>query len=348
MIGSAFEFARPAELQATAPPEFLGRPRDDVRLLVTEGDRSSHDRFLRLPAYLRPGDLLLVNRSATLRASLPAHGARGAFRLHLSTQYARSEWLAEPRWSDERPGLVGLDPGEVVSVAGVPAIVGPEYPGIPRLRFFRFGGDLEAAMTAFGRPIRYAYARPGLPLAAYQTIFAETPGSAEMPSAARPFSLRVVAALRARGVEVAHVLLHAGVSSLEVGDIAPGATPVFPEPFEVPLATAAAIERTRQRGGRVLAVGTTVVRAVESAVVGSRVRAARGFTRAFIDPRRGLRTVDGLLTGLHDPGTTHLAMLTAFASPSTLARAYAEAVRHRYLWHEFGDSHLILRDRTTS
>lgn len=345
MTAPAFGFVRPPELQAAAPPELDGRARDDVRLLVTVGERTEHDRFLRLPDRLRRGDLLIVNTSATLSASLPARGPVGAFRLHLSTRYGRDEWLAEPRWSDERPGPLDLPLGAELSVAGVPATVGLEYPGIPRLRFVRFGGDVEEAMRLHGRPIRYAYARAGLPLAAYQTIFAEDPGSAEMPSAARPFSQRVVHALSARGIGFAPVLLHTGVSSLEVGDVAAGVAPVFPEPFAVPAATAEAIARTRERGGRLLAVGTSVVRAVESAFDGTRVRAARGFTRAFIDPSRGVRAVDGLLTGLHDPRTTHLAMLSAFSSPATLASAYAEAVRHRYLWHEFGDSHLLLPDR---
>lgn len=341
-MAPAFDFTRPAGLQAAAPPESLGRPRDDVRLLVTDGVRIEHDRFRELPSRLRRGDLLIVNRSATLPASLPARGGPGEFRLHLSTRYGPHEWLAEPRWSDERPGPIDLPVGAPLTVAGVGATVGPEYPGIPRLRFVRFTGDIERAMRLRGRPIRYAYARKGLPLDAYQTVFSEVPGSAEMPSAGRPFSARVLRALGERGIAIAPVVLHAGVSSLEVGDVAPGGPPVFPEPFEVPATTAAAIAAARARGGRVIAVGTTVVRAVESAFDGRQVRPARGFTRAYIAQSRGVCAVDGLLTGLHDPRSTHLAMLTAFAPAETLASAYAEAVRQGYLWHEFGDSHLIL------
>jgi S-adenosylmethionine:tRNA ribosyltransferase-isomerase len=180
------------------------------------------------------------------------------------------------------------------------------------------------------------------PLAAYQTIFATTPGSAEMPSAAQPFTPRVVAALRAKKIEIAGITLHTGVSSLEVEVETVEDHPLYAEPYSVPLATANAINRARQDGRRVIAVGTTVIRALESAWDGAQIRPASGFTRVYVHPGRGVHTVDGLVTGLHDPVTSHLAMLYALASPDLIRSAYAEAVQKGYLWHEFGDSHLIL------
>jgi len=167
-----------------------------------------------------------------------------------------------------------------------------------------------------------------------------------MPSASRPFTPRLLDALRRRGVRLAPVLLHAGVSSLEFGDFSPGAVPVFPEPFEVPAATAEAIQRTREEGGRVIAVGTTVVRALESATDSCGLRPTRGFTRLYLSPDHPVRTIDGLLTGFHEARSTHIALLTAFAGVPLLRRAYEVAARDGFLWHEFGDSHLIVTGRT--
>jgi S-adenosylmethionine:tRNA ribosyltransferase-isomerase len=176
------------------------------------------------------------------------------------------------------------------------------------------------------------------PLAAYQNVYATTPGSAEMPSAGRPFTAELIALLAARGVAVAPVVLHAGVSSPELHE------PPFPEHYEVPAATARHINSTHDGGGRVIAVGTTVVRALETAArPGGTIAAAAGWTSLVIDPGRGVRAVDGLITGWHEPDASHLRMLAAITGEPLLERSYQEALRHGYLWHEFGDSHLILR-----
>jgi len=200
-------------------------------------------------------------------------------------------------------------------------------------------------MERVGAPIRYAYAAAEFALEEYQTVFARVPGSAEMPSAARPFSHRIVGRLRERGIGIAPIVLHAGVSSLEVGDFPPGAIPVYPEPFEVSSSTVDAILRTRSQGGRVIAVGTTVVRALESATDSCGLRPARGFTRLYLNPDRPIRSIDGLITGFHEAQSTHLALLAAFVGEARTRQAYEVAARDRYLWHEFGDSHLILPDR---
>ncbi len=340
------DFARPSELQAAAPPEARGLARDEVRLLVSTADGHSHSAFVRLADYLRPGDLLVVNRSATLPASLPAErldgGQPGCFLLNLSTNYGGGLWVAEPRRGPAEPGPLPLAPGDWLCVAGVRARLAAPYPGLPRLWFVQFEPGLEGAMARHGAPIRYAYLAQPYPLAAYQTIFAGVPGSAEMPSAARPFSRRVLARLRRNGVRLAGIVLHTGVSSLEIESDEVEQHTLYAEPYSVPRATAWAVNRARAAGQRVIAVGTTVVRALESAWDGSQVQPVRGFTRLYVHPARGARVADGLLTGLHDPRASHLAMLFAVAGRALIMDGYAEAVRHGYLWHEFGDSHLIL------
>ncbi len=345
-------FKRPDALQATAPPEARGLARDEVRLLVSRGlpsgHRHEHAQFHQLADFLNAGDLLVVNRSATLAASLPATGPKskglGDFRLNLSTNYGSGLWLAEPRWASNQPGPLPLTSGETIDVGGQSVQMIAPHPGLPRLWWVQLAGDACLLARRVGEPIRYGYFGEAQPLSAYQTIFARVPGSAEMPSAARPFSQRVLRSLRERGVHVAGLTLHAGVSSLEVESERVEDHALFAEPFHVPVATARAVNRTRAAGGRIVAVGTTVVRALESAwnAEENNVMAARGFTRAYIHPARGVHAVDGLISGLHDPLASHLAMLYAVAGQSLIRAAYAEAVREGYLWHEFGDSHLIL------
>jgi S-adenosylmethionine:tRNA ribosyltransferase-isomerase len=334
-------FDRPEELQATMPAELRGSGRDDVRLLVSTSLGHTHTHFSTLHHHLEPGDLLVVNRSATQPASLPASGNLGAFLVNLSTKYAHNLWLAEPRWSHSSPGPLPIRAGENAQIAGLEAHFVAPHPGLPRLWFVHFRGDLERAMERLGRPIRYGYVPETYPLESYQTIFADTPGSAEMPSAARPFSQRIVEALTDKGVAIADITLHTGVSSLEVEEEDLSTVELYAEPFEVPIATAQLINRTKRRGGRVIAVGTTVVRALESVWDGERIWPKQGFTRRFIHPEACACTIDGILTGLHDPKATHLAMLYAIAGQRLVQEGYKEAVSHGYLWHEFGDSHLI-------
>jgi S-adenosylmethionine:tRNA ribosyltransferase-isomerase len=342
MRSTDLHFERPRELQATEPPEARGIARDEVRLLVSTPDGHTHTIFRHLAGYLDAGDLLVVNRSATLPASLAAAGGVGAFTLNLSTHYGDGLWLAEPRWSASRPGPLPLRAGEPVVAGGLPARMVARHPGLPRLWFVQTDPDLCATLWANGQPIRYGYVSDPYPLQAYQTIFARIPGSAEMPSAARPFTPGVVASLRKRGVQLAGLTLHTGVSSLEVEEDDVADHQLYAEPFQVPGATARAVNRARREGRRVIAVGTTVVRALESAWDGEQVRAARGFTRLYVHPDRGVQVVDGLLSGFHDPMASHLAMLHAIAGREFIQASYAEAVQHGYLWHEFGDSHLIL------
>jgi S-adenosylmethionine:tRNA ribosyltransferase-isomerase len=198
-------------------------------------------------------------------------------------------------------------------------------------------GGVERYLGEIGRPITYDYLDGHWPLAAYQTIFAREPGSAEMPSAARPFSAELVADLVTRGVMLAPLTLHTGVSSLEADE------PPLEERYQVPATTARLVNATRRAGGRVIAVGTTAARALETvAEADGRVRPGSGWTDLVLGPHRTARVVRGLVTGWHDPAASHVLLLQAVAGSELVERAYAEALAERYRWHEFGDSSLLL------
>ena len=334
-------FERPERLFAREPPEVRGRSRDDVRLLVTSAEGHRHARFEDLPEFLRPGDLLVVNESAAIPASLPAEGRMGSMLLNLCTRFRSDLWIAEPRWSSGKPGPLPVEAGEDLRLGSATVRLLSPYPGIPRLWFALADRSFDSIVADRGEPIHYGYT-DAWPMDVYQTLFSHVPGSAEMPSAARPITPRIRERLERAGVRIAPILLHTGVSSLEIESEAVEAQAMYPEPFAVPPATAFAVNRTHAEGGRVIGVGTTVVRALESAWTPEGVRPVAGFTRLFVNPDRGIHSVDGLLTGFHDPVTSHLAMLTAFLGIDGVRDAYAEAVRAGYLWHEFGDSHLVL------
>ncbi|HEX8966503.1 MAG TPA: S-adenosylmethionine:tRNA ribosyltransferase-isomerase, partial [Chloroflexota bacterium] len=275
----------------------------------------------------------VANDSATLPAALSASRADGgSIALHLSTRLAADLWVVEPRHT-------GMEAGEVLRLAGgATARLLVPYADSRRLWVAHFDRDAHELMRRYGRPISYAYVQRRWPLDVYQTVYAGPPGSAEMPSAGRAFSPNVLEALAHRGVEFVTLTLHAGVASLETHE------KPYAEEYWVPPRTAWAVQRAREAGRRVIAVGTTVVRALESAWDdgSGEVLASHAWTELMITPERGVRVVDSLLTGLHEPKATHLAMLESIAGRRHLVRAYAAALEHGYLWHEFGDLHLIL------
>jgi S-adenosylmethionine:tRNA ribosyltransferase-isomerase len=350
------DFALPPAREAHEPPEARAGTRDAVALMVSRRTAGtiSHHAFTDLPALLLPGDLMLVNTSGTLPAAVTV---RGDLAVHFSTAMPDGDWLVELR--------AGHGGSTIPSGAGS-AGQRLELPGGAELRLTaRFTDRLWRArlstavvpyLLKYGAPIRYSYVDSSWPAQAYQTVFASEPGSAEMPSASRPFTPELVTRLVARGVMLAPLILHTGVSSLE-GDEDP-----YPEYYEVPPATARLVNLTRRSGGRVIAAGTTVVRALETAALqtagrqtarrqaGGRrpagpdaaVAAAAGWTEHVVTPGTGVRVIDGLLTGLHEPRSSHLKMLAAFAGDELLTRCYAAALEHDYLWHEFGDVHLLL------
>ncbi|MGH8934145.1 MAG: S-adenosylmethionine:tRNA ribosyltransferase-isomerase [Egibacteraceae bacterium] len=342
-LPEGLRFTLPEGLEASEPPEERGLARYEVRLLVA--DETLTDRtFLDLPEILEPGDLLVVNTSATLPAAIPADG--GNLLVHLGTQLPGGLWLVELRlpagagslsYFNGRSGqhLTLPDGGTAHLLAPYP--IATQAPARLWYAALHVEEDLHLYLGRHGHPIRYGYARQAWPLAAYQTVYADEPGSAEMPSAGRPFSARVLDSLARRGIAIARLVLHTGVSSQEENE------PPYPEPYRVPAATADDVNAARHSGRRVIAVGTTVARALESvADETGRAHPGAGWTDLVITPQRGVRVISGILSGWHPPGASHLALLEAIAGPDLLARSYHHALSEGYRWHEFGDLHLVL------
>jgi S-adenosylmethionine:tRNA ribosyltransferase-isomerase len=377
------DFELPASLEAAEPPEARGVARDEVRLLVSdvEHDSITHARFRDLTRWLSPGDLLVVNTSGTLNAALDVTSDAGdPFELHLSTQLPGGFWTVEVRvpgpiaslpYRGARSGMTLHLPADARAtlLAPYPVFAAPDPPALsepPALRLAQRERRVEgsrlwlaaielpdpapAYLDRHGFPIRYSYVKRSWPSEMYQTIFATEPGSAEMPSAGRPFTHELVTRLVSRGIEIAPLLLHTGVASLEEHE------PPYEEFYRVSRETADRVNAARRGGHRIVAVGTTVVRALETVTDERGVTSpGEGWTSLVITLERRLRSVNSLITGLHEPRATHMAMLErvvsaavdvkiteSFCGPCHLERAYAEARRAGYLWHEFGDSHLIL------
>ncbi|MGL5810761.1 MAG: S-adenosylmethionine:tRNA ribosyltransferase-isomerase [Nocardioides sp.] len=344
-------FERGPRAFARSPSEDRGVPRDQVRLLVAGPDGIVGDRFQALPDHLRPGDLVVVNDSATAARQLDGElSSHGAVVVHLATplgadQFGKQTWVVELRTAPRAArAVLDAEPGAVLRSGRVWLRLIEPYPwrSSPsgqgnRLWRAEVSGPLDEELAANGRPISYGYLARSLPLAAYQTVFGTRPGSAEMPSAARPFTPELVTRLVSRGVGIAAVTLHTGVSSQEAGE------GPQPERFEVSEAAARSVNVARAGGGRIVAVGTTVTRALESAVAADgQVVATAGWTDRVVTPGNPPRVVSGLISGWHDPQASHLLLVEAVAGPALTQAAYDAAVSDGYLWHEFGDSSLLL------
>ena len=364
---SSLDFELPPELEADAPPEARGFARDEVRLMVSyrSDDRVVHSTFQDIGDFLEAGDVLVINTSGTMNAALDAEREDGtALELHLSTRLPADLWVVELR----RPTDAATEPfryavaGETLRLPrGATATLHAPYPsGSPRRKGSRlwiatldFPEPLGEYLERHGFPIRYRYVRESWPSSYYQTVYATETGSAEMPSAGRAFTPELITRLVADGIQVAPLILHTGVASLEDNE------PPYEEFYRVPLETARLVNAARASGRRVVAVGTTVVRALETVTdPAGTTHPGEGWTSLIVTPGRGIRSVDAMLTGLHDPRSTHLAMLETLVereppAPASkhppvipgrehLEIAYAEALRESYLWHEFGDLHLIL------
>ncbi len=350
-----FDFELPSELEAGEPPEARGLARDDVRLLVSyrSDDRIVHTHFRRIGDFLRAGDLLVINTSGTMNAALNATRDDGTpLELHLSTHLPADLWIVEARAQIGKATRVfyNIQAGEILHLPGgatatlhTPYVsqheLGKTSQGPHRLWIatLRLPDPLASYLHTYGFPIRYSYVEKQWPLDYYQTVYATEMGSAEMPSAGRAFTPELITSLIARGIQVAPLLLHTGVASLEEHE------PPYEEYYRVAPTTARIVNATRAAGGRVIAVGTTVIRTLETVTDDHGiVHPGEGWTSLIITPERGVRAIDALLTGMHEPKATHLLMLAALAKAGHLRRAYTEALREGYLWHEFGDMHLIL------
>lgn len=340
-------FRSPADVTAPAPAESRGLARDEVRLMVATPHGIQHTQFRGLPGHLGAGDLVVVNNSATVAAQVDGHRpGRGALVVHAATPLDDATWVIELRTAPDaaEPVLDGA-PGDRIEVQGAALTLVAPYPhegsapGGTGNRLWRARVDvaLTPVLARHGRPISYGYLDRRYPLAAYQSVFSQVPGSAEMPSAGRPFTESLVTRLIRGGTGIAPITLHTGVSSQETGE-GPQA-----ERFSVPRLTAHRVNAARASGGRVVAVGTTVARALESAVTDAgRVVPRAGWTERVISPMDPPRVVGGLITGWHDPEASHLLLVESVAGPDLTQRAYDAAVQHGYLWHEFGDSALLL------
>jgi S-adenosylmethionine:tRNA ribosyltransferase-isomerase len=362
----SLDFDLPPELEADAPPEARGFERDEVRLMVSYrgDDHVVHSRFRDIGNFLQAGDSLVINTSGTMNAAISAERENGTtLELHLSTRLPADLWIVEVR----RPTGTATEPfkearaGETLYLAGGAAVTlhAPYPSGSARgegTRLWVSTLDLPEPLHEYlrhhGSPIRYGYVRESWPASYYQTVYATETGSAEMPSAGRAFTPELITHLVAKGVQIAPLILHTGVASLEEDE------PPYEEFYRIPPETARLVNAARAAGKRIVAVGTTVMRALETvASPDGTTHPGEGWTDLFITPECGIRSVDAMLTGLHEPRSTHLAMLEALVTrepastskrpPASTGRehlrvAYAEALREGYLWHEFGDLHLIL------
>ena len=344
-------FTLPSTLEAGEPPEVRGLERDEVRLMVSyiATNRVVHTRFRQIEDFLKSGDVLVINTSGTLNAALPATRSDGTLlELHLSTHLPTNRWVVEMRaYQNNREKTTkpfyNIYPGESFELpAGASVTFHSPYAPVHATRrlwlaTLNLPETVDDYLNQHGFPIRYSYVKEGWPLSYYQTVFATEMGSAEMPSAGRAFTPELLTRLIAKGIQITPLLLHTGVASTEHDE------PVYEEYYRVTESTARLINAAHQAHKRVIAVGTTVVRALETVTDSSGVTCpGEGWTDILITPQRGIGAVNGMLTGLHEPLSTHLAMLETLTGRAHLEITYREALKENYLWHEFGDLHLIL------
>lgn len=355
------DFDLPHELEAGQPPEARGLVRDEVRLMVSyrSDNHIIHTSFRRIGDFLNPGDLLVINTSGTMNAAINATRSDGmSLELHLSTHLPADLWIVEVRAQDGKATRPFFDvkAGEILQLEGgaevtlhMPYLHNREMPSegplhLPRtthqrlwIATLKLPYSLPVYLERHGFPIRYNYVQEQWPLDYYQSVYVTEKGSAEMPSAGRAFTPELITSLIAHGIQIAPLLLHTGVASLEDYE------PPYEEYYRVPPETARLVNTARETGKHVVAIGTTVVRALETVTDTSGVaHPGEGWTRLIVTPKRGMRAANALLTGFHEPKATHMFMLEALANREHLRISYQEALRAGYLWHEFGDLHLIM------
>ena len=347
ILFDSLDFELPADLEAKAPPEARGLQRDDVRLMVSylADNHIEHTKFRNVVDFLEAGDLVVINTSGTMSAALKIHREDGLpLDLHVSTRLPDGNWVIElrqhknkhhhPFYDMQSGDKLLLPDGSTAEI--ISAYQAEQAKNRLWIAHFELEESMADYLAHYGFPIRYNYVQEPWPIHYYQTVYATELGSAEMPSAGRAFTPEIITRLIAKGVQVAPLILHTGVASLEADE-----TP-YSEYYRVPSTTARLINLTRENGGRIIAIGTTVVRALETVTDENTTHHGEGWTDIYITPERGIRSVDAMLTGLHEPRATHLAMLEALANREHLQQTYTAALDEHYLWHEFGDLHLIL------
>jgi S-adenosylmethionine:tRNA ribosyltransferase-isomerase len=341
---SDFEFQLPDRLIAQEPVT----PRDASRLLVLPSrGRVAHRTFADLPALLRAGDLLVFNDTRVIPARLVGYKADTGGKAELLLLEPMGREMGA-RWRAMGQSSKALRPGVVLQFGALEATVEASLgEGFYEVRLDREGAELEGALARVGRIPLPPYIRREAGEAdaeRYQTIFARTPGSAAAPTAGLHFTPQILAALEARGVERAAVTLHVGPGTfLPFRGETLEAHRMHEERYEVPEATARAFEACRARGGRVVAVGTTAVRTLESACSGGRLTPGAGRTSLFIVPGFRFQTVDFLVTNFHLPKTTLLVLVSAFGGRERVLAAYREAIKKEYRFFSYGDAMLVER-----
>jgi len=348
ITSSIIQFDLPKHLACPLPTEERNMERDEVRLLVTTNSgQTAHTTFNQLPGFLQKGDVLIVNTSATVPSALPVSlpGDKQG-RLHVSTKLNNNEWLIEirevtgnktSRWHEGEEAMTLQLPLSQTVILKKKFYKNDHWLHL-WIAEFNVNQPLQKYLSANAQPIQYEKLDRQYPLSYYQAFFSFHPGSAEMPSAGRGFTKNLVERLLKKGIVLAPVILHTGVSSLEENE-----TP-YPEYMEVDPVTASIINTAKSQYRRIIAVGTTAIRAIETAVNNEGlVLPYKGNTELFIDENYSMKVIDGLLTGFHEPKASHLNMLQSIAGYDHLDKAYKEAIREGYYWHQFGDLHLILQ-----
>jgi S-adenosylmethionine:tRNA ribosyltransferase-isomerase len=350
ITGDSITFSLPDELSAKEPSEKRGLARDQVRLMVIDRKNGDliHTRFDRLNDFLKDGDLLVFNSSRTLPSALRGTDTADGHpvEVRLAEHLPDNTWLAFLLYNKMEPMKYAFHEGMIIRFeSGLQAVVLSQDVRIPKLwkiRFSASGTNLIDIIYKIGEPICYSYISTPWDLDYYQTVYAKEPGSAEMPSAGRAFTWKMIFNLKTHGIKTCFITLHTGLSSYLDKEF--DRKHLIPEEeFFISKSTAQMIHLTHQNGGRVIAVGTTVVKALESALQeNGQVKAVHDYTQLHITGQSKLKVVDALLTGLHEEATSHLELLTAFLPASQIKTAYEEAIRLKYLWHEFGDLNLII------
>lgn len=328
----------------------------DARLLVVDAaGRMRHAARARLADFLQPGDVLVANDAATLPASLAGIHLRSGGPVEVRLAGRRSLAVDDVRDftavvfgdgdhrtpTEHRPPPPPLEAGDALALGPLRATV-LGLQGHPRLVSLRFEGEVDAVwagLARHGKPIQYAHVPSPLALWDVWTRVAARPVAFEPPSAGFVLDWALLSALKARGVVFATLTHAAGISS--TGDDELDARLPLDEPYDLPAATVRAIASAKEHGGRVVALGTTVTRALEHAASRGRLRAGPGVADQRLGAATRLRVVDAVVSGTHEPGTSHYELLRAFASDAVLQRASAELDRAGYLTHEFGDSVLV-------
>ncbi|MGV3488793.1 MAG: S-adenosylmethionine:tRNA ribosyltransferase-isomerase [Tuberibacillus sp.] len=343
MSTSSVVFNIPDNLNAVAPPERRGVRRDHVRLMVLNRNmgETAHDIFYHLGKYLRKGDLLIFNNSRTIPAILHGRSVKTGTRMEVRISRQVKEHVWEVLLvTDENENMAG---DQIVFADDLYLTIRSPKNGLPFyvVEFSAQGLEFWNALYRWGEPVRYEYIRQPWPLSDYQTVYGSVPGSVEMASAGRAFSWEMMFELKQKGIQLGFLQLHTGLSYLldDKWHIGPAENMEY---YHIPKETVELIEKTKKTGGRIIAVGTTVVRALETVALKGEWKHPSGWTNLHIDKNLDLKVADGLITGFHEPEASHLDLLTAFVPEKMLETAYQEAIKEGYLWHEFGDINLIL------